>query len=283
MQTTVHVYNYDLTKPHEKQAYQTLCNAMEAQGVRCFESWGNGSHYLPRLDGVTVELETKFLFNNQWNTAPIPGVSEKGYRLFDWAQDHLPNKKIKRGHYLDLTDDMVAVRHNQLKCGYCGARYVRAEAPTFCQKCLGSEYLKQEDLRLLRLRSIADDRAHQFSALTDEESAFLTPLYLAAQLQGNLARTDAEHTKQRQTVERLLEEAQQEAKDIIKHAERAYAGKKWLLDRGIYLTSNTIYYKHTQTFCIGWLTPIDPMVKTELEKKTQGFPYPLVIQTEKKY
>lgn len=180
IKTKIHAYRYDVTNPVEAKAYAALCARMEAQDTKCFESWGVNSHYQSALDGIEVELETMYVFDNQWNTAPIPGVTDKGLRVFDWALDYKPDgweKSIKQGHYLDLTPEMIEVRENRLKCGYCGKQYDKRDTPAppmFCTSCLGSEYLREKDLYLTRIGPV---KGYEYSTLTAEELEVLLPVY----------------------------------------------------------------------------------------------------------
>jgi len=111
------------------------------------------------LNGQEIELETEFLFINQWNTAKTQ-TSEKGLRVFDWSEPIYPNKDIKEGMYLLQTPEMIEVRKNTCKCGFCGKQYYKPSFD-FCTNCLGSEYLKVNDLFLLKLENVSfsDSRA----------------------------------------------------------------------------------------------------------------------------
>lgn len=82
MQTIIHCYHFNTSNKEEEAAYQELRRKLEAQGLKCHESWGGHSHYLQGLDGKTLTLETEFLFQNQWNTAPLE-EGHNGYRVFD--------------------------------------------------------------------------------------------------------------------------------------------------------------------------------------------------------
>src|ERR1017187_1100926 len=183
METTIHTYQFYVNEPKGAAAYKALCERMKAQGTKCFESCGQGSHCVPAWDGLTLTLETNWVFDNQWNTAPVEGVGDKGLRVFDWAQDYRPNDNptLKQGHYLDLTPEMIEVRKNRLKCGYCGKQYDARDTPAppaFCHACLGGEHLKAKDLMLTRIEPVL----HQtFAPLTPEETAELMPVYQAEQ------------------------------------------------------------------------------------------------------
>jgi hypothetical protein len=79
---------------------------------------------LRAVQGTWLEVETDHLFSDQFNTAPIPGVSELGMRV--------------------MIEDVAAiegdVRHGVLKCGWCGG-YDRDDDGA-CDKCSKTEHLE---------------------------------------------------------------------------------------------------------------------------------------------
>jgi hypothetical protein len=77
---------------------------------------------LEALNGQTVEVETDFLFSDQFNTPPIPGVSENGLRLM--ARD-----------VAEVIDD---ARPGQARCNWCGKT---TAADAACFNCGKTEYL----------------------------------------------------------------------------------------------------------------------------------------------
>ena len=206
MKTKVHVYAFDTRSAEEATAYRELCARMAAAKIECFETWGGGAgHWLPfsKMDGRTIELETAHIYSNQWNTAPVKGVSENGFRVFDWAQDHPiggMSPHVKRGHWLEITDEMRAIRRDTLSCGYCG-KYAPAgkDAPPFHLDCIGSEYLKPDDLHLLRMLPVEQHHPKR-APLTAAERAELVPLYKDAQLHGRTERDKARIAKARADV-----------------------------------------------------------------------------------
>ena len=276
MNTTIHQYRYNLGNPTEAKQYADLCTRMEAQGIKCFEAWGRGSFYNPALHGVVIELETKHLFDNQWNTAPIPGISDKGLRVFDWAQDCLDNKRIKMGHWLEQTPEMIEVRANRRKCGYCGKQYDLRDdggAPKFCQECLWSQFLKREDLYLVRVVELG---ARKFPKLTSEELAELLPLYEAEQ-----AGKGSERSKQAR--ERIGQRIEEEYKSAKQKAETKYGAMRWLFERGasVRLMENTIYYKHKDVFTFGWQDKLEEGADLDwLMREMSEFPYRYNIKTK---
>ena len=78
---------------------------------------------LEAVDGQALEVETEHLFEDQYNTAPITGVSDNGLRVMDYLVE-------------EVIDD---ARIGKMKCNYCGTS---AEVAVSCPKCGKSEYLK---------------------------------------------------------------------------------------------------------------------------------------------
>jgi hypothetical protein len=272
MKTTIHFYRFDTDNPEDAAAYAKLraeLLATPGRGRRifsgtpsnCMDAASNYSDHASELDGETIELETAHLFENQWNTAPIDGISDKGLRVFDWVEtarisgaarmqgNNWAPLNIRRGHYLDISAEMRELRSGTLGCGYCGAQYPKKDAPKFCDRCLDSEYLKPEDLRLLRLRAISEDKPHATRApLSDKERADLMQRYTEAQIYGN-----TERGKKRIAAERARIIAEYDS--TIKNATVKRNGFLWLMDRG-FNTANVIYYPHTGKFSFGWRKPL---------------------------
>lgn len=269
MQTTLRAYHFDTRIPDELAAWWELRQRLEATHPHCMESHGGGSHYLPWAShGATITLETEHIFNDQWNTAPIDGVTELGLRVFDWALDFEPNgsKHIKRGHYLDQTDEMREIRRNTVKCGYCGHQERAQKGNVFCPACLDSEYLKSDDLKLLRLVPVDEDvPSRQFPELTSVERDYLLPLYWQAQKQGATELGRARIAKARADVETKYARA-------IKSAEAERDGATWTLDKLPALEANRIYYSHTGRHCFGWRTPLEGELLSALLDAISEFP-----------
>lgn len=268
VKTVLHAYNFNIANAEEKAQYLALVESLKAQGLRCFETHGGASHYVPELAGP-VELETKHLFDNQWNTGPM--VGKAGYRVFDWAMDSRyahGNPNLKRGHWIEQTEEMRAVRANRCKCGYCGNQMTMPDVPAFCPQCLDSEHLKSDQLHLTRMQPIANNER---APLTEAELAERLPLYKAAQIHGSTERSKVRIAKRRA---RLVTGRD----DTIKHANIEHDGNMWLMDRGI--TEEPIYYKHTGRFCFGWRNDggVDAAVKPELIAALEGFPFPYDVK-----
>lgn len=255
--TTITSYHFDTSDPEQAATYKALADALRVTHGKCFETWGGGSgHYNNAWkDGVPVELETKHLFNNQWNGV----IGGEGVRVFDWAQDYPINfsKKIKRGHYLAMTPAMQAARENRQACGYCGKQY--DNPAQFCTACLDSEFLKEKELHLLRLRPVASNGKRD--ALTPKERALILPAYNAAQ-----------QTRRDRVAEALRESLAADLQKTIDNKTRETDGKLWLLDHGIDI-DNVIYYDHLGRFCFGWRCGLTDDERATLQENLAGFPY----------
>lgn len=277
MKTTIHVYRFDTNVPAEKAAWDKLRDELKKTHPWCMESSTppGKSHYRTEWDGVQVELDTAHLFDNQWNAASEPGGDgPEGWRLFDWAldydTDHMGRRnKIRRGYYLEQTEEMRAARKNRYRCGYCGKQYDVLDVPKFCTACIGSEHLKEVDLSLLRTRCVADEYKAS-PPLTAGEADFLVPLYRELQLKATLGRDLAQakeaQRKALETYEKKIALATQERDGFL-----------FLVANGI-RTNNAIYYDHTGRFGFGWRSPMEPAVAAALAEKLKDFPAPWDIE-----
>lgn len=277
IKTVVRAYCFNvLRSPEDKAAYEALRTELKGKGLECFVSHGGGgSHYLPKLDGVAVELETSTLFSNQWNTAPIPGVSENGYRVFDWAEDFESAigapAGVKRGHYLEQVPEMGEVRRNTHKCGYCGTQEPAAKGYVFCPHCIGSEYLTVATLNLTRMIPVQDDwKKNARPELTEAESAHLLPLFKAAQIHGHSERDKTRIANKKAALVKARDKA-------IKKANTEHDGMMWFLERGIN-TDNVIYYDHKNIFSWGWRSPVDDVLKDAILAVISEFPFDYEIK-----
>jgi len=78
---------------------------------------------LRAVKGMTLVVETDHLFRDQYNTVPIPGVSEIGLRIHDESVE-------------EVIDDE---RLDKVKCGYCGHQGFTTR---ICGKCGKSKYMQ---------------------------------------------------------------------------------------------------------------------------------------------
>lgn len=276
MKTVLHHYRLDMDKLADKEAYNNLRAQLEVSHAGKFfnviadpkkdRNRGNETE--------SVELETTHLFNNQWNETTESG----NRRLFDWYEgiyynNGRENKRIKEGHWLELTLEMEAIRRETLACGYCGKQLKQSDPHKWhCEKCLGSDYLKETELKLLRLLPVdhSDDRRHY---LTDEERAEILPLWKAAQGLGQIKREEMKKSKNRQKVADLIPNARAKAAELVAEAEIKTTALTWLLDNEINLIDNVIYYTHTKRFCFGWRNPLTADEKSKLLDVISEFPF----------
>jgi hypothetical protein len=286
VKTKIHSYYFDIAKPADKAAYELLRDQLHAMNLRCFETWGERSHYLEvAKGGVEVELETKHLFDNQWNgiiagddaeqlLVDQPGSNMRkksaGRRVFDWAQDATVggmNPKIKRGHWIEQTAEMREIRRNTSACGYCGRQEPAAKGYVFCPHCLDSEYLTEDELHLTRMIPVDQNQIgrNRRPPLTEAERAHLLPKFVEAQTVATGSRAKAKAEKARRDVVDKFKRKTSAAK--IEHD-----GFIWLLDQHLPL-DNVIYYDHTERFCFGWRTPLKGAVLSAFLDKLSEFPF----------
>lgn len=270
IKTVLHSYQFDTSSKEGQEGYSALCAQLKELDKFC--AWGGKDLHLSHLSGKTVALETNHLFSNQWDTAPVEG-SKSGLRVFDWAENYPINfrKSVKRGHYLVQTEEMREIRRNTCGCGYCGKQEPAQKGYVFCPHCLGSEYLTEKDLFLLRMLPVGQHKSTR-PPLTVAEFDYLRPLFLDAQVNGGSDRKAARIAKARAD---LLK-----SRDTAVHcAVTEFSGFTWLMDRGI-KTDNVIYYGRTDVFCFGWRKPLDSDMLAHFKQVTEGFPFAVEFKGE---
>ena len=275
MRTIIHSYYFNLNNKSEEQDYSALVARLKKTHKK-FRAIGE--YYYPELNGAEIELEIQHIFDNQWNTAPI-GKHTKGLRVFDWAEsaifnDGRENRTVKKGHYLDLTPEMIAIRKETLQCGYCGRYYPHTIEQKFCTHCLDSPYLEAKNLKLLRLSPVEGKWSRTSPELTAEEYATLFPLYHNAQVRGKVARDKEKLEEQRRRIQKDFDDTIQKKIPMLEATAKVeYIGKNWLLSHDISI-ENVIYYSHTHKFSFGWMKPFAPEVQVTLRELLKDFPYP---------
>lgn len=264
--TKLHSYWFDISDAAQAVAYEALCEVLRNTPGRghWMHAWADTRERSHGNGTVTAELETSCLFGNQWNTSDASPSPFTNYRVFDWYEGIYPNRKIRSGHYLDITAEMIAVRATTLQCGYCGKHFPDGK-PGFCDACLDSPYLAEKDLHLLRLLPVAESFGGNRAELTADEQAALLPLYVARQTTG----TESRALKARQAQFRRIEEKYRKEKAAV---ETEYRGFVWLWEHSVNL-ENVIYYSHTGKFSFGWREPLSEAVKSRLLDLLCEFPY----------
>ena len=284
-------FRIDVSRPEGREAYTELCESLREIPFKTWVTQGrfpNGttnfkSHKFidslrnklnikissadSQLYSREINLNTDYLFEDQWNTAE--GFRLHNKTLFEWPALH-----IKEGYYIRQNPEMVAVLQGTAKCGYCGHQAPVGEKD-FCDKCISSPYLEVSNLRLLRMEPIeAPERRtgetlkipRGARPLSEEELAVIMPRYIEAQ-----TKVRQEKEKElRATIKRNLEQK-------VELAETDAKGMLWLLDAGISV-ENLIFYPHTKTFCFGWRNPVSKEVRAELVEKLKQFPFKFEIK-----
>ena len=268
IKTTLHYYSFNTHNLTEHEAYLALCKKLRGIGLQLFDSissdhWNFYNNKIKPLDGTIVHLETQWLFDNQW-------ACSEGLRIFDWSEAiYCDNRRLKQGMWLEQTQEMIDIRNNTRKCGYCGAQSTGPEE--FHTACLGSQYLKQGEIYLIRMRAVSE-RPRQFPKLTEAEAAVLVPAYEVAQGLGAEEREKKAHSRLRKKVAALVSEAQVKASALIFEAEKKTTAYTWLLDHKFRELDNVIYYSHTDKFCFGWREPYGADASV-LRESLEGFPF----------
>ena len=78
---------------------------------------------MEKVAGMTLEVKTDYLFKDQYNTAPIPGISEKGLRIMQNVVE-------------EVIDDE---RPGKARCRWCGRT---GPAQGVCMTCGKTDYLE---------------------------------------------------------------------------------------------------------------------------------------------
>lgn len=225
-----------------------------------------------------VELDTEFLFANQWNT--VATKESKGERVFDWYEEAMLNgSRMRFGHYLDITQEMIDIRDSVMVCGYTGMHFRNGESGfNLSKRALGSPYLKEEELYLLRLKPVSFIGSRD--PLSERERSFLLPLYVEAQTVCSKERRAKLASDRRTASLQSRDHAIAEAERSIEIARKKCDGILWLIDHDIE-TENCIFYDHTNMFEFGWRSGgVSPSVAEELRKKLDGFPHKYEIKVQ---
>lgn len=255
MKTTLTHYYFDISSPTEKEAYSELTAKLKKTNGKCFRVLPNPSRELHPEGDVTLDVSNiNNIWNNQWNTAC-------GFRVFDWYEGVYPNRDIKRGYYLTITPEMKSLRGNLLRCGYCG-HTTTDTSQKFCTACIGSTYIREDYLHLLRMKPLTTKRR---KTLTPDELSHLTTEFNKAKVKAVHSEYSAEEqARQYEKEEKLFREA-------VEKAEYRLTGFNFLLENNI-SQENCIYYDHAGVFCFGWRHPLPDASADYLEDLLENFP-----------
>lgn len=278
-----HTYSFDTSTREGLDAWAAFQAAREAEGLEVFATYGDDrrvatvdAYYkaVDKLDGREIELELAHVFDNQWHTAPVEGITESGLRIFDWQQDIWHNVHIKSGHYVEQTDEMREVRRNTMTCGYCGKQEPAAKGYAFCPHCLDSPYLEESQLYLTRMVCARDSSKRDVrKPLTAAESADLVPRYRDAQINGSAERG-------RKRIEKARKDIEAEYAQTCAHATEKRDAARWIIANAPGMLENWIYYTHTGKHCFGWRKPLDAGTRDALLEKISEFPFAYEIKCD---
>ena len=251
MKTMINFYYYNTANGQEAQDYALLCESLKEDKGRAglFACICSKPHALgPHGTSQPIELNDDIILRNQWD-------SDFG-RVFDWYEDIRPyDRSIKRGHYLDITQEMIDVRNNTYVCGYCG-RY-SDKADIFCRKCLGSEYLTEGNLDLLALRPVAI--SNSAPRLPDGMQMRLKKLWRVAQV-----------TRLKEKAKKLIADTRKEKARYVAEANEKLRIKLHFLNNGVDI-GNMIYYPSRNVVCYGWRTRVSMEEAVKIESKLKPF------------
>lgn len=273
IKTTLHSYYISDSATMAKELHSRL----KKTNGKCFNTWGQGSHYLSTPEGgCEVWLDDKQFWSNQWNTTEdSPNYPNR--RVFDWAQDaDKVQNGTYRGHFLEITDEMRRIRDETLACGFCGHRVHVAESDSFfCHKCLGSRYLSENQLELLKLLPVSSDR--EMRKVSELELIEIQDAYIDAQL-ASLFHDGTEKAVQKR--DKVLAKVAQDVDRKVATALAEKAGFGWLAERKIDL-GQVIFFDHSNEFCFGWDVPYPKFVADRIRSILADFPFSYRIKEEK--
>ena len=108
MKTILHTYCfYDVSKNPDKENYENLCKKLKDMGLKKFHVISEKPIFPAINDEFPIDLETNFLFKNQWNTSE-ESPNFKNTRVFDWFERaNFENKNLKKGHWIEQTQEYL--------------------------------------------------------------------------------------------------------------------------------------------------------------------------------
>lgn len=142
------------------------------------------------------------------------------------------------------TEQMRNHLGQMLSCNYCGKVTMRRDADHgYCNKCMGSEHLGENELHLLRLRPSIGPRNH---LEREDVPQHVVAMYRAEQAAALAARTTKRIAEARRYRDRMVRDAAARCNvtlAVLRSIPRYH--------------NNEILYDHTSSVCIGWYKPVD--------------------------
>lgn len=267
IKTQVVAYKFDITTDEGLRSWEQLLASQKEIGIPLVEFLYTDTYRRARGEKVhtvvsgDVVLETDHAFEDQWNTAD-DSPTNPSFRLHDFVRYIYPNRDLRGGHYVVMTDEIRNFRKNTVKCRYCG-NLEPLSKEKFHMNCLGSEYMTEGRLPLIRYKTLADTTA--VGPLTKSEHAYLLPLFKAAQLESADSAAGRKLRKHRASL--IANHAK-----TVENSEIEMTGMLWIMDQGL-STENCIYYSHTKVFTFGWRNPVSKEERKAIDTAMQGFKF----------
>lgn len=272
LQLPIHFFEFEQTEKGHQEAreYRKKYQQTSIWTTYSVSAW---DYYKSKLNLIAklkarkenfIVIETKHLFDNQLNSAPLFPDDEKGYRLFFFDEAH--GVKTVKGYRIEITPELAEIRDNTKCCGYCGNQYYHT-TEEYCTKCVGSEYLKKpDDLKLLMLFPLTME--HKKRKYPDPPE-WLIELWKVESVKTHLRLIEERKKSELESLEKK-----------IKNAQTEYDAKKLLIENNLYEYDNCIYYSHKNIFSFGWRSSIDESERKLLKARLAeiGFNYPYEIK-----
>jgi hypothetical protein len=255
----IETYRFDTSKQDDKIKYEMLVTQLKARGLKLLDYIQDPRTYHTtdkHIESGIYHVETKHLFNNQYNT-------EEGFRVFEWSEPIFPNRHIKEGYYITDCEEFQKIRGLQNtihKCHYCGKQYEINTKNGYCDSCFDSQYLRLSRLHLLELTPISEDYRH------NKVPKYIIDRYNNEQRAARLKRAQKDKADMLQSLKNKVIEAQKE-----------YDIHVFLIENDIDI-DNVIYYSRSKTVCFGWRDSLSSEEQQELKTKLENISFPYKYQ-----
>jgi len=87
------------------------------------KSW---EHILYKIAGKKLEVDTTYLFKDQYNTPPLKDISDLGLRIME--------------NLVEYVEGDIRPAYN--RCNYCGKKSLKSKSIEGCPHCKKTEYLE---------------------------------------------------------------------------------------------------------------------------------------------
>jgi hypothetical protein len=265
IETEVVAYHYNLDNEADCQAYGDMSHKLESEGQKLMRVYSLDNSNKKIKSGPVV-LDTNFLFNNQWNTTDDSPTNPK-FRIFNWYETVVPNKKIRQGHYTVVTQEMTDILNAVFQCGFCGNMEWAQEADDFCIQCLGSPYLSSNEVHLTLTVPVSKSFGADRQAMIDNDHGLQS-----SREEVKAKYLDAQAKLSEQKIAKERKEVAAKYESALEKITIERDGMDWLLDNGIN-TDNVIFYSHNKAFCFDWRNPLSHDVKERLKEALKDFPF----------